>query len=431
MSQTVIDIAYFLFHDLLQWMSYFFFLTFFLTPKYNKFIMVLIVTCIGFLPPVYKIIKTDNLSFFVLLLFLLAVALTSFQEGKIICVTAVFVQQLVTCAVCIAASTIIHEILGYYPTETAVHTPITILYVVILDVVLYVAMGFAAMIWNKVLKKKNTKSLGLFFLLPLGQALFLVSCIYRAKEEMDTYLMTNPYLVAAVVFSAISDILVYIALRDNSNLQDMRFRMEQIEQEMAMQTKYYENLSEQFAVIREYRHDIRNLVSTVLALRQDDKSNTTKDELIAEMEERSDNLDIPIYCQNTLINAVIWQKSHEAKEAGISFSVDIDICENLNIDKTDCCSVFVNLLDNAIEEAGRNSGFVSIRSAYKSGILFIETINTTDKIISKSSKVHTSKSGNHGLGVEIIKKIAEKYNGTYVLSADGEIAKSSVSLCII
>lgn len=431
MTQAVIDIAYFVLHDLFQWMMYFFSLSFFLTPKYNKYLMVLVITCIGFAPPIYKIITSDNYSFFFLVFLLLAVALTGFEEKKILCVAAVGVQQLTITVLSIVSTTVIHEILGYYPTELPVYTTVTVLYTVILDVLLFVVLEFAALIWNKALKKKNTKSMGFFLLLPLGQSLFLVACIYRAKEEMNIYLLTNPYLIAAIVFSVLSDILVYLALRDNSHLQDMRFRMEQIEQEMSMQTKYYEKLSEQYTIIREYRHDIRNLVSTVTALQQESKGGAVGEELITEMNERANKLDIPIFCGNPLINTVIWQKSCEAEKAGVEFAADISIGDDMNIEKTELCSVFVNLLDNAIEEAALHKGCVSVSSQFKSGVLFIEATNTTDKVISDKSKVRTSKSGNHGLGTEIIKKIAEKYNGTYVLTADGKIAKSTVSLCAL
>ena len=45
-------------------------------------------------------------------------------------------------------------------------------------------------------------------------------------------------------------------------------------------------------------------------------------------------------------------------------------------------------------------------------MLFINVTNSCGKLNSKkTNKLHTTKSGDHGYGMEIINKIAEKYNG--------------------
>lgn len=139
---------------------------------------------------------------------------------------------------------------------------------------------------------------------------------------------------------------------------------------------------------------------------------------------------MPIYCGDALVNAVLWQKSNEAKKKNIGFTVNMDKSEKLNLERIDTCSLLVNLIDNAMEEAAKHedNSFVTVTIRRKAGLLFIETTNNTDMTIDTEDKPKTKKTGDHGHGTDIINRIVEKYNGAYVLNADGNTARSVVSL---
>ncbi len=51
-EQLIIDILYFIFHDVFQWLSYFTILTLMLTPRFNRAFIILVPFAVAFSPPV-------------------------------------------------------------------------------------------------------------------------------------------------------------------------------------------------------------------------------------------------------------------------------------------------------------------------------------------------------------------------------------------
>ena len=120
------------------------------------------------------------------------------------------------------------------------------------------------------------------------------------------------------------------------------------------------------------------------------------------------------------------------KEKKIDFRINIHKDEELNIDKTDICSVIANLLDNAIRETENHSGdFIEINAKNDIGMVFVEVKNTSEKIISGEKLPYTTQNGScHGYGLEIVDKIAKKYNGRFIFNSDGKIATASFGAVI-
>ena len=189
-----------------------------------------------------------------------------------------------------------------------------------------------------------------------------------------------------------------------------------MEHEIELQYQYYENISNQFTEIREYRHDIKNLISATEMVLSDKSFRETGGEMLDALKERAENLGVQLICRNPIVNAVIWQKSKEAAENNIDFKINICKDEELLLDKTDICSVIANLLDNAIrEEKKHNNSFIEITAKTDVGMVLVEVINTSDSVFEGSDLPKTTKNdGCHGYGLEIVDKIAKKYNGSFV-----------------
>lgn len=427
-EHTIITILYFLLHDVFQWLSYYAVLFFMLTPKYNRLYIILIPFAIAFSKPIYPLLNNKYVSPFILFGLLILTSLICFREKKPVCLAAVAASQITLAAACVICNLVIYNILGYYPTEVLPYTWTTIIYILSIDIFLWLCYSVMLLLWNRLLKRKNTKSLAYFWLFPVGQMIFFWAYIFRAWEDIDKFILSNPYIIAAIVVSVVSDILMYKALKQNSRAQEMKQTISQLESEMKMQLKYCDALAEQYTEIREYRHDIRNLVASAKSLSLAGKTEE-RDMLLDDMEERANNLYVPIYCSDPLVNAVLWQKETDAKKKNVDFTVNMDIAEQFIMEKIDICSLLTNILDNAIDEAAATEqGRVTLTVIRKAGVLFIDTQNNTNRVIDKNVILKSQKSGNHGYGTVIIKKIAEKYNGCFTLTADGVYAHLVVSL---
>ena len=141
---------------------------------------------------------------------------------------------------------------------------------------------------------------------------------------------------------------------------------------------------------------------------------------------------MPVFCRNPTVNAVLYHKQCSAKELGLDFRVNMSVCEDFPFERTDICSVFANLLDNAIREAaGSGDGFTEVSASRSMGLLRIEIRNSTSKELdSGKGKVFSDKSEpeKHGYGLEIVENIAAKYDGKFLLTAESGIARASVTL---
>lgn len=64
-------------------------------------------------------------------------------------------------------------------------------------------------------------------------------------------------------------------------------------------------------------------------------------------------------------------------------------------------------------------------------MLLLEVKNSTLKTMSENQIPKTTKEkGLHGYGLEIVNKIAQKYNGKFILKSDGSTATASLGILI-
>lgn len=90
-----------------------------------------------------------------------------------------------------------------------------------------------------------------------------------------------------------------------------------------------------------------------------------------------------------------------------------------------------NLVDNAVEACSKvpeGQRFVKIENKYQSGILLL--VITNSKTGKKNKSLKTTKKDNirHGHGVQSVRKVVEKYNGTVSFTDKGDIFEVSAML---
>lgn len=437
MEQTFIDISYFLVHALYQNLSYYAVFMFMLTPKYNKATMRIVITanvsasiiCNIFLAPLLPV----PMSFLCYQALMLVPVMVFYKEKKKVCLFAAALIEAATVITDMVFSAFLLKMFGYYPTKVLPYTWTTVLSVLLLDVFLTCLYALIVIIWRKKIRKYNLKSITLFMLFPIGQTLFIVACTYPTWAMGSTFeVFDNPFMFIAIIISIASDILMFIALRDNNNLETAKERAAAAEKEMELQLQYYSELIEKMTEIREYRHDINNLVSVAEALITDDSSQSSKD-FIGEMKHKAEGMKIPVYTSSEIANAVLWKKEQEAKQAGVDFKVKADVGESFPLDKIDICSLFANLLDNAVNEAKETEEkTVEVTMGRRFGLLMVEVVNSANDNpeIAGRKKPKSAKEGDHGHGLGIVEKIAEKYGGKFVFEVKDGKARAAASLSV-
>ena len=121
-------------------------------------------------------------------------------------------------------------------------------------------------VWNHFFRKSHVKSLGLFVMFPVSQFFFFCACAYQTWTGERLDLISNPFIIIAVVLSIAADILMYRALMQNTRTQELTQKLNDMQHEMDMQLQYYDGLADKMREIREYRHDINNLIEVTESL---------------------------------------------------------------------------------------------------------------------------------------------------------------------
>lgn len=174
--------------------------------------------------------------------------------------------------------------------------------------------------------------------------------------------------------------------------------------------------------LKRFRHDIRNINKTVKGLieaGETDKAIQLLDESSVEAEKTSG----VTLCRCNIINTVLYMKSNEAKEHGITILCNVTESSACKLSDIDISRILLNLCDNAINAA---------KECDEKQIKIDIEIN--DKVIKINTENHynpnkTKKpSPEHGNGTKIIKQIAKKYGGEYKAEATDGIYKTQTYL---
>lgn len=182
-----------------------------------------------------------------------------------------------------------------------------------------------------------------------------------------------------------------------------------------LQVEYYEQIIKNFDQTAKLRHDINNIVQVInIQLNENSVESRKKAKKLAnEINCIMDNTKVHKFCDNRIIDTVLFDKSNLAKKHSIKIIDDIIINENSNIDDFDLCRIFINLLDNAINATqsynGEQEKIIYISCKENNESIYIKCINPS----SSNKKATVNNSSMHGYGLKIIEDITEKYNGTF------------------
>lgn len=124
------------------------------------------------------------------------------------------------------------------------------------------------------------------------------------------------------------------------------------------------------------------------------------------------------------MNIILDEKRKQAEAKGIQVIYEIQNIDLHFMKPIEITTVFVNLLENAIEACERarlreTQIKLVMRSYHQMISIALENTSLENKW--KKGRPITSKGGNHGIGLSNVESIVEKYNGTMELSQEADV----------
>ncbi len=284
---------------------------------------------------------------------------------------------------------------------------------------------------------KNNKEADLYtkywialFTVPIINIILLFSII----RFFDNVQINN---VAPVYISAVcilySTVIVFFLFDKIMGITLLKNKCTQLENQVIFQAKQVKKDDEINKRNESIRHDIKLHFQLIYDFLKSGHSQNA----VSYMEDlgivRNVNFQ-EIHTGNLALDATVNAKLSEAKDKSITTQIICQVPSDLKMKEADICSLFGNLLDNAIEgcECSKQAEqSINIILQYKLNRLNCYMQNTArDDIIIEGDSFKSNKDNKdeHGIGIYNIKNIVLKYNGICEMSCKNNLFTTSISL---
>ena len=244
-------------------------------------------------------------------------------------------------------------------------------------------------------------------------SIILISLVRNVIYEINGHY--NEFLVILLCVLLLNIVQYYIVIYiSKKNIAEKNISL--MHKQIEMQEDNIHNLEKQYDEITKIRHDMKNYLYCALNLAKQGDNNA---ELIKYLENLSKNkIDKIIdYVQvnRKILSIIINSKIGTAKNKNINIQCMV-MSELENISDIDVGILIANLLDNAIEacEKNKKESEIILKLWSNAGYYCINIMNTveTDVLINNPHLVTSKKNKMmHGIGLNSVKDIVQKYNG--------------------
>ena len=246
-----------------------------------------------------------------------------------------------------------------------------------------------------------------FFLLS-AVAYFLLVCLSR----WNNVLVPAINVISGALFCVGTAVIMFRMFSEMTKKDQLADQLKLLERQSRLELAYYTALDEKTREVRRLKHDFNNQLQTAYSIFAQGNHAEARTYL-SQLEQRVRETGPAYYCANPIVNAILWDKEKTARDRGVTFQAKVSLSEQTGLAKVDLCSVFSNLLDNAIEAAGCCAGGrVSVQAYVQGGYCVVRVENSISENRDIVSGRKEKKPG-HGYGIPILKSICEKYDGTY------------------
>lgn len=266
-------------------------------------------------------------------------------------------------------------------------------------------------------------------LVPFSSILTICSAYLLTLGKRTNLLFGLISFLTILVNYIIFDIQEKMALHALIERQNLAY-----EHEISLCVRQAAEREEAYRQTRILRHDLKGRLLALSALLEEQRTEDAIKEIRKMLKENSLNRHYISESGNTVLDALINYTYSASIAEGIRMDCCLETPAELFVEGADLCVILANLLDNALE-AVRNlpedkDKWISLTVRLIKGVLIIHVENPYVGEITMDchGKLRSSKSGDHGIGLQSVERTASKYKGELIIRHENEVFHTSVNL---
>lgn len=274
---------------------------------------------------------------------------------------------------------------------------------------LYITFGSAVhifvgsvsvMVWRMISVRKFQPFYLLFFILPIGQLITIYSFIFSTWTV---------FWLLGVLLSLVADLVLLAYTISQEKKTQLEEELREARHQMELEQFHYREVEQRREELAKIRHDFNNQLASVTQLVLSSENGSAQ-ELIRSLADEISKTEEFLYCAIPVVNAILTEKAQECLQAHIGLEVELDIPARISVEPMHLCSVFSNLLDNAItackQVPDEKKPVILLSSKVDGDYLFIKAVNPSVEPPKKPLP-------GHGYGSRILSDLAARYSGNY------------------
>ena len=273
----------------------------------------------------------------------------------------------------------------------------------------------------------------------VGLTLLLVTCIVDVvlnKIELysESNIVVEELMVVVILSMLLVNIIIYYLLYRIHQLNYMNLKSQDLKRGIQAYEKSTKEMRQKYEGLRKIRHDMRNSYIMALGLLQNEETKQLE-EYLRMMSEQIESSNTLVYTGYAYLDSLLNMKFTEIQNNRVNLTYEIGAGEYNGIEELDLCSILGNLLDNALEavimvEENLRRINVNIRCDENKIMIMVRNTVADDARRTEEDILKTDKRDkkSHGLGIKIIKELAEKYGGGFNWAMEDNEFQASVLL---
>lgn len=196
------------------------------------------------------------------------------------------------------------------------------------------------------------------------------------------------------------------------------------------QKGHYQYLEQRETETKKFRHDLRDHMGLLSVMAKEHKYDEF-DKYVDKINIKIDSFGNNVTVQNGIVDAIINKYYSEAVANGVNMEVKGRFPSDCEIDAYDLCTIFSNVLSNALEATVESKDrWMSVDCRYTEDNIIIVVKNSfdnTNQLRTGKARTYKKDINNHGFGLENVRDSIKKYNGMLDIDIHENIYSITIS----